>query len=64
MAEALLAQPSHTVVAAVHDPSGTNSLSLANLPRGTDTKLITVKVGVMSNTEVAEAVTVLITEHE
>ncbi|KAJ4305493.1 hypothetical protein N0V90_001024 [Kalmusia sp. IMI 367209] len=63
LTEALLSQPSHTVVAAVRDPQSSTSLSLADLPRAADTQLITVKIDSTSDTDAAEAAHVLATQH-
>lgn len=52
----LLQEPSTTVIAAVRDPSHPTSKSLADLPKGTDTKLIVVKLDSAVETDAADAV--------
>ncbi|KAH7317783.1 hypothetical protein BKA65DRAFT_108015 [Rhexocercosporidium sp. MPI-PUGE-AT-0058] len=59
--EIYLARPSHTVIAAVRDPSTADSLS--TLPKGKDSTLIIVKIDSASETDPAAAVSLLKTKH-
>lgn len=52
----LLQKPSTTVIAAVRDPSHPTSKTLADLPKGTDTQLIVVKLDSTVETDAAVAV--------
>ncbi|KAI7785946.1 aflatoxin biosynthesis ketoreductase Nor-1 [Diaporthe eres] len=52
----LLQKPSTTVIAAVRDPSHPTSKALADLPKGTDTQLIVVKLDSTVETDAAAAV--------
>lgn len=52
----LLQKPSITVIAAVRDPSHPTSKALADLPKGSDTKLIVVKLDSIVETDAAAAV--------
>ncbi|KAK7698883.1 hypothetical protein SLS64_012092 [Diaporthe eres] len=52
----LLQKPSTTVIAAVRDPSHPTSKALADLPKGTDTQLIVVKLDSAVEADAAAAV--------
>ncbi|OJJ88683.1 SDR family oxidoreductase [Aspergillus glaucus CBS 516.65] len=62
--QTFLQRPSTTVIAAVRDPSSESSKSLQDLPKGAGSKLITVKLDSSIETDAAEAVARLQTEHE
>ncbi|KAK0111558.1 hypothetical protein ONS95_001908 [Cadophora gregata] len=59
--EIYLARPSHTVIAAVRDPSTAKSLD--SLPKGKDSTLIIVKIDSSSETDPASAISTLKTQH-
>ncbi|KAH7136793.1 short-chain dehydrogenase [Dactylonectria estremocensis] len=63
IASALLQKPSTTVIAAVRDPSKESSVALANLPKGTDSRLIIVKLDVTIESDPVAAVETLKNEH-
>ncbi|KAF7967622.1 hypothetical protein HWV62_33637 [Athelia sp. TMB] len=64
LAEAFLARPNVTVIAAVRNPSSSESVaSLKALPVGAGSKLIFVKIDSLSETDAAAAVKQLQTEH-
>lgn len=54
--EQYLARPDHIVVAANRNPDHVSSKKLADLPKGSGSRLIVVKVDSNSNTDAAEAV--------
>jgi len=59
-----LARANNTVVAAVRNPSSNESVSsLKSLPIGTNSKLIIVEIDSLSETDAADAVKLLRTEH-
>jgi norsolorinic acid ketoreductase len=55
LTEALLAQPSNTVVAGVRDIKSPNALSLQDVSRAETTKLIVVKIDAISETDATDA---------
>lgn len=64
MTTTFLARPNNTVVAAVRDPSNADSVaSLKVLSVGTGSKLIIVKIDSLSETDAADAVKLLESEH-
>jgi norsolorinic acid ketoreductase len=63
LVEALLSQPSNTVIAGVRDPRSTNSLSLAEFPRAADTKLIMIQIDSTSDSDASDAAQVLTSEY-
>lgn len=63
LVEALLLQPSHTIIAGVRDPRSPISLSLAEFPRAADTELITIKIDSTSDSDASDAAQVLTSEH-
>lgn len=52
----ILHRPSTTIIAAVRDPSHSTSKTLADLPKGTDSQLIVVKLDSTVETDAADAV--------
>lgn len=64
LTEVYLARPNNTVIVALRNPSNLESVaSLHALPVGTGSKLIIVKIDSLSETDAADAVTLLQTEH-
>lgn len=51
-----LARPNHVLIAANRDPENASSKDLANLPRGSNTRLILVKLDAASETDAGNAV--------
>jgi norsolorinic acid ketoreductase len=60
---AYLARPNNTVIAAVRDLTSPPSKSLQELPKGTSTSLIVVKIDSLSETDPQDAVAQLKSEH-
>jgi norsolorinic acid ketoreductase len=60
---AFLAKSGNTVVAGVRNPDKDSSLSLSDLERGTDSKLITVKIESRSESDAPNAVKLVQSEH-
>lgn len=63
LATRFLVQPSTTVVAAVRQTDDATAQSLSELPRGSGSKLITVKIDSVSDTDAQNAVELLRTKH-
>ncbi|PGH27922.1 hypothetical protein AJ80_00472 [Polytolypa hystricis UAMH7299] len=63
LVERYLARPSSTVVAAVRSLERLSSKSLVELPKGTNSTLIVVKIDSTSQTDALEAISKLKTEH-
>jgi norsolorinic acid ketoreductase len=63
LVENLLAKPNTTVVACVRDIAAPAAKSLANLPTANDTKLVTVKIDSLSDTDASNAITSLSSDH-
>jgi NAD(P)-dependent dehydrogenase (short-subunit alcohol dehydrogenase family) len=56
LASVYLSKPDHVVIAATRNPSDSPSKSLADLPKGKDTKLIIVKIDSKSESDPAAAI--------
>lgn len=54
-----LQRPSHTVIAAVRNPSSPSALELPNLPTAKDSKLVLVKIDSTSDTDAEDAASTL-----
>ena len=63
MVEAYLSQPDNVVIAAVRDPTDSTSKSLHHLPKGSSSSLIVVKISSTSESDAADAVKELETDH-
>lgn len=63
LATRFLLKPNTTVIAAVRHPKHPTSQSLSELPRGEGSKLITVKIDSVSDTDAQDAVKLIQTEH-
>ncbi|PWY82150.1 norsolorinic acid reductase-like protein [Aspergillus heteromorphus CBS 117.55] len=57
-----LQKPKHTIIAAVRDPNDPTSQALVDLPRASDTRLLTIKIDATSPTDAGAAVDELCTK--
>ncbi|KEF55961.1 uncharacterized protein A1O9_07541 [Exophiala aquamarina CBS 119918] len=58
-----LLRPKHTLIAGLRDPTSTAALALQDLPHGTDSKIITVKIDSTSSTDAQDAAEILVSQH-
>jgi hypothetical protein len=60
---AYLSRPNHIVIAGLRDPTSASSKSLHDLPHGTNSKLIIVKIDSASDTDALAAMAILKSDH-
>lgn len=58
-----LVRPRHTLIAGLRDPTSASAQALQELPHGTDSKIITVKIDSTSSTDAKAAAETLVSQH-